>query len=283
MRLLLISIGCLLLALFILLTARMWGQSQSYPEYVHPFFQKTPLIVLQVNTLSEIKSIISEHPQTVFQLPVRMSKDKILFVLDSITEKKLILNLQNQQKLHPEKSILKSQKLYDYSWIDINKHLNDMSINVEILTDFYKQFPQQKFILDVIDNTYEIDLEIVRQLETYNPNERTLIQSDVGMILSAIKMLKPEWLYGSSKADLVRLKTMESMWILPAVQFKGDVLIAPIKLQNRDLMSEEIISELRRRHKKIIIGPIQTKEDYLKIKQYQPDAYLFLDARLISQ
>lgn len=283
MRLLLISIGSLVLALFILLTARMWGQSQTYPEYAHPFFNQTPFNVLQVTTISEAQSTLTQFPQVIFQLPVRMSHDQVLFILDKVTEQKLLLHLQNQQKQNPGKLILKSQKIYDYSWSEIKQYLAEISLTTEELKTFYKQLPNQKFILDVIDNTYDIDKELVQQLKEHRPDERTLIQSEVGTILSAIKMLKPEWLFGSSKADLVRLKTMQSMWILPAVQFKGDVLIAPVKLQNRELLNQEIISELRRRNKKIIIGPIQNDQELLMAKKYQPDAYLFLDARMISQ
>ena len=283
MRLLLISIGSLVLALFILLTARMWGQGQSYPEYVHPFFGQIPFNILQVTTVTEAQNALIKYPQIVFQLPVRMSQDLILFVLDSQSEQKLILYLQNQQEQNPGQLILKSQKIYDYSWSEIKQYLNKLSINTEELKTFYKQFAEQKFILDVLDNTYDIDQELIKQLKAFQPDERTLLQSDIGTILSAVKMLKPEWLYGSSKADLVRMKTMQSMWILPALQFKGDVLIAPVKMQNRDFLNPDIISELRRRHKKIIVGPIQNEQELFLAKQYKPDAYLFLDARLISQ
>jgi hypothetical protein len=75
----------------------------------------------------------------------------------------------------------------------------------------------------------------------------------------------------------MRMMSFDSMWILPSTQFKGDVFISPFTLLKRPAFNDDIVAEMKRRHKKIFLGPISTKEQLDDAKRLGADAYITED------
>ena len=94
--------------------------------------------------------------------------------------------------------------------------------------------------------------------------------------------------YGSSQSDRLRMKAFENLapWkagLLPATPFKGDVYFSPLKWRNIEMLTSEIISEMKRRQKHVVIGPINNEEELKRAKSLAPDGYLINDANLLRK
>lgn len=228
MKLLLISIGAILLFFISLTTTRLWGLGQQYPEFQHPFFSasETPLLILKVKNLDDIAQGLKKKPNLAIWLD-----------LETTREAKLI------------------------------------AFNSE-LKDIVAKYPDQRYALNILNNVESIHESVVNSLKPFSKEKLFLIQSNYNVIMSSIKNLEPFWLYGCSQADLMRFLAFDSLWILPAVPFKGDVFISPLKLLGRVAFNENILTEVRRRNKKIILGPITNKAEFDDASRLKVDGLL---------
>lgn len=251
--------------------ARIWGLSQTFPVYQHAFFTgNEPIFIVKTETLSEAQEALKVRPDIVFWLDVRVSKDRVAFVLPPTKDIEFIQKKQKDQEANPAEPIFTGGRIAEYDW----QKIRDVFPESPLLTDFYKEFPTSRFVINIIDNTNEVHRTVVDELEKANPENRTLVQSDTLVILTAVKELKPTWLYGTSLPDIMRLLTFDSLYILPTTQFMGDVFIAPLTHRKRPAINDEIIEEMRRRNKKIYLGPLNTEEDFALARKYKAEGYI---------
>jgi hypothetical protein len=126
----------------------------------------------------------------------------------------------------------------------------------------------------MVDNVADAHLRLIEAIEGLKPNARTLVQSDALILMTAVKDSKPEWVFGTSVPDLMRLMTLDSMYVLPAVLFKGDVFISPFTIIKRPAFNDDIIAEMHRRKKRIFLGPIENAAQLEKAKSLNATGYI---------
>ncbi len=160
-------------------------------------------------------------------------------------------------------------------WLDIEttREAKLIAINSE-LKDIVAKYPHQRFALNILSNVERVHESVVNTLKPFSKEKLFLVQSNYNVIMSSIKNLEPFWLYGCSQADLMRFLAYDSLWVLPAAPFKGDVFISPFKLLGRTAFNEDILTEIRRRNKKIILGPIGNKAEFDDASRLKADGLL---------
>jgi hypothetical protein len=261
MRVLFISLVSVVVLFIVLLTSRLWGLGQQYPEFQHPFFEGTssPLIIVKVKSEKELQEAHQQRPDAAFWLDVETTKDdKIIVFAHTLNSKEMSI-----EAYHGPKPLA-----YPF------QQLQNMHPEIRELRDIVAKFPAQKFVLNILDNVTGIHTGLIETLKGLSPEKRILVQSNYNVILTSVKELEPFWLYGCSQADLMRFLTFESMWVLPATPFKGDVYIAPFILVGRPAFHENTLEELRRRHKKIILGPALDKKEFDDAIRLKSDAII---------
>lgn len=271
MRLILTSLAAGFVVFLAILTTRIWGLGQQFNDFNHAFLNnQTPWVIVKAENLPQIQEALKLKNDTIIWLDTRISSDGMAFVLPFRRDREFLKQLTQKQKERPQERILKGGKLVDYTWSEISAFYPE----APILKEIYQKFPTQKFILNVIDNAMNVDLVVVDNLKDSRADERTFIQSDTLVVMTSIKKAKPEWVYGTAQADLMRFLTFNSMWILPSVQFQGDVFVAPFKILNRPAFNDDVILEAKRRHKKIILGPVQSEEEFRLAQRHQANGYI---------
>lgn len=259
--------------------ARIWGMGQVYPEFQSAFFDgKTPYIVVKADTLDKVREITTARPDVIIWADVRISKGNIPYILPPNRDSEFLNAKAAEQKANPTAQIMLGGKLSDYPWEQINEFYK----TTPALKEYYEQFPQTRFILNVVDNVADVHTTVVEAIKALNPDNRTMIQSDANVVTMAIKELKPTWLYGTGTPDLMRLMSFDDLWVLPAVQFKGDVFVAPFTIMNRRAFNDNVIAEMQRRKKKIFLGPMKTEEDYKRAVDYKAEGYITEDLKQLE-
>lgn len=261
MRVLFISIVSIVVLFVVLLISRLWGMGQQYPDFQHPFFEGTPspLIIVKVKSEKDLQEAYQQKPDAAFWLDVETTKDqKIIVFSRDLKAKEMSI-----EAYHGPKSLA-----YPF------QQLQNMHPEIRELRELLTKFPAQKFVLNILDNVTGIHTGLIDELKGLAPEKRILVQSNYNVILTSVKELEPFWLYGCSQADLMRFLTFESMWVLPATPFKGDVYIAPFILVGRAAFHESTLEEVRRRHKKIILGPALDKKEFDDATRLKADAIL---------
>lgn len=280
MRIILATILTLFMTGVLLLTTRIWGLGQHFSEFNNPFFQgESPQVILKTDSVAKAFEVLQSRPQVVIWLDVRLAKGNIPFVLPIARDVEFLKSKEDEQKRTPNSPVLMGSKLSDYPWDQIK----DFYSGVPTLQDFYKGFPEAHFILNIIDNVTDVHHVIVESIKDFHPDGRTFIQSEGLVLIQAVKDLKPEWVYGTSTPDLMRFLSFDSLFVLPATQFKGDVFVSPFVIMKRDAFNDDIIAEMRRRHKKVFLGPIKTAEELRKAKTYKADGLIIEDLKEFSK
>jgi hypothetical protein len=273
MRFIFVTIGTAFLILALITMARIWGLGQKFSPFEHNFFNgSVPLVIVKADTLPAIEAALKIKPDAVIWLDVRMSKDKIAYILPPTEDVKFLKNREELQKASPQTPIYTGGKLSEYDLAQLKEFYK----TTPTLKEIYETYKDTRFILNVVDNVSEVHAYIVDTLKdlSLKADTRTLLQSDALIIITAIKDLKPEWVYGTSYPDIMRLMSFESIYILPATQFKGDVFIAPFKVMKRPAFNDNVIAEMRRREKKVFLGPIETEDEFKKAKALSADGLI---------
>jgi len=261
MRVLFISIVSIIVLAIVLTITRLWGLGQQYAEFQHPFFNgsKTPLVILRTENEKELADAIAQMPEVVIWMDVETTADKKLIVFSrDFTAKEISFEAYRGPK----------SLAYPF------QKLQNVHPDVRELKDIVTKYPTQRFVLNITDNVENVHLWVDQALKGLSPEKRILIQSNYNVIINSIKDLEPFWLYGCSQADLMRFLTFDSMWILPATPFKGDVYIAPFKLLGRPAFHENILDEVRRRNKKVVLGPLLDKKEFDDAIRLKADAVI---------
>ncbi len=271
MRILATTIAALLVTSILVLMARIWGLGQTYIPYENTFFNgQTPLIIVKADTLQKAKESLLLVPDAVIWIDVRFSRDQVAFALDPAQDIRFLENRRQLQERNPSSPIMMGARLSEYPWQQINEFYS----TTPALREYYEQFPKTRFILNLIDNVSDAHHTLVKSLENLKPNGRTFIQSDALILMTSVKELKPEWVYGTSVPDLMRFMTFDSMFILPSTQFKGDVFLAPFFIQKRKSFNDEIMAEMRRRHKRVFLGPVANRAELEIAQKYQAEGLI---------
>lgn len=271
MRLIATTLVAAVFVFIIILMARIWGQGQRYTEFHHDFLTgATPYVVFKSDRIEDLDKAVARKKDVILWVDARISSDGVVFLLPPEEDVKFLSAKQKEQEAHPETPILKGSKLSNYPWEQINEFYK----TTPALKEVYARFPQQRFIVNVVDNVATVNDEIVKELKDANADNRTLIQSETLVVMTSIKEDKPEWVYGTSQADLMRFLSFDAMWILSTTQFHGDVFIAPFEILKRPAFNDDVIAEMRRRYKKVFLGPIETRAQFDEAKRLNADGYI---------
>ncbi|WP_255490139.1 hypothetical protein [Bdellovibrio sp. KM01] len=278
MRVLLATLASLALVGFVIIMTRIWGMGQTFQEYKTPYLEgQTPYVAVKAHTLAKMAEAIDARPDVIIWADVRISNNRVPFILPPSRDVEFLNAKMAEQEANPKAQIMLGSKLSNFSWEQINEFYK----STPALKELYEKFPKTRFILNVVDNVTDVDSLVANAVQDYNSNDRTLIQSDANVITNAIKSLQPTWLYGTSKPDLMRLMSFDSLWVLPSTQFKGDVFIAPFKIQNRPAFNDNVLAEMRRRKKKIFLV-VENEEEFKKAVEIKADGYVANDINQIT-
>lgn len=271
MRILVITILSIIGLAIMVFMARIWGLGQSHPQYESTFFNASkPAIIIKAQTLEEAQAIVAKNKDFYVWLDVRVSGDKKAFVMSPTKDNDFLKHITQEQIAKPTEQIMMGNKVSEFSLETLEKYYGVLPS----LKSFYEALPETHFVLNVIDNTHEVHIAVTKDIEPFKPNNRTMIQSDALIVMKAIREIKPEFIYGTSIPDIMRFLVMDSMWIIPSTQFKGDVYLAPFKVQNRPAFNDDVITEVRRRNKRIYLGPITNSEELAIAEKIQADGYV---------
>ncbi len=261
MRLLGLIIGVGLLSLVALTTVRFWGQGQSYKPFQTPYFaQETSNSESEIIVPWEQAFLIEKHPRLILWADIYKGSDESLIVRPWIE--------RNTPKVKRTGDAKTDQTL-------------PASETRPLLRDLLLKYPNTRFVINCEINQENIHQQLNQAITEAKATERVLLQSEYNTILESTKELMPMMIYGSTQPDLTRIKTMAALWLLPAAPFKGDVLFVPLQIRKRETIDRDIALEMKRRFKKVFIGPLANAEDVAQAKALGADGLFVEDPFLI--
>lgn len=214
LKLILLSVGFIILTVFALVFVRWVGLQQSFAPPPHPWFSK-PFWLVFTPTPEEICN--TEQLQTL--LPSKNKEDWIVAL---------------PIKRDPE----------DRWVIPCAKPLE--------LGELLKRDQQADFVLNVqAHDTWALD-KLVAVVAPFDTGKRFALLTDSQKVALFLRKKAPQWLFAADPSSIARLKFFESLWIDPAMDFWPDFVVSTFSRREPVQIDERMAQELDRRKKRIL-------------------------------
>lgn len=239
MRILVVTVAVLIFSFLSFTLVKMWGQSQVFVPYDH--------VLLKAAEHSKPLRFINASYQQLRDFPNSLPLENLYLRVTTTKDQKIVIPLRDWSR--QEKPI----RLSD---------LSEVRSDVLVLTDLKDHLQSRQVILNVYENTQAIHEIIIYNLEQmgFAKGENLIITSPYEAPLKALKNIAPALLYGSTQPEILKIVAMRSMGLLGAVTLRADVIIHPLKLSGHHFFDAELRAEMSRRHKQIVVGPINPSE-----------------------
>lgn len=247
MRIVLVTICSLIASLIIFWTVKFWGRSLQFVPYDHPIYS---------HYKENSQPIIFVKPLAPDLETALKGSDNLYLDVASTADQKVVL---------PRKVWSSKEKPIRYS------NFEDIKADVFLLSDWKEKLANRKIIFNLIENAQAGHIIFYDEIKKMNweKGENIIVTSPYEAMAKALKDIAPVWLYGSTQPEILRLVAMKSMLLLEAVSFRADIIIHPPLIRNQKFYTEDLLKELRRRHKRIIVGPVYAV-DLLVAQQLNP-------------
>lgn len=286
MRLLIISIGTLIMAAMAWGIAHFWGLSQIHVPFESDFFKPGPAIhsttLIPSATLkpSDQNHIQNPSPNSNSNPNSNHGQQSAEWVVIP-WEQNFFLEKIPGAVLWADVYRGEADLLLVKPWMDRNlpnRQLEKKSNSTRpLLSDLLQQYSQARFVLNITDNVERIHEQVANIIEQTKASGRVIITSPYPVVINSIKDLKPMELYSNSTVDFVKLNFFESIYLLPAMPFKYDLFVGPLLYKKATVVSENMITELHRRHKKVLLGPLSTPEQIQQARKLGADGFFISD------
>ncbi len=239
------TIGSLLVCLICFWIVKLWGQSQSYTEYRHPMYSvsTTPIEFIKPS-LQNLESDIKANEFLFLDVAITLDQKLVMF----------------------RRPWTKNDKSVRYSmYEDIKKDLLD-------LQDFKEELKKKKILFNIVENSQAAHENFFYNMQQLGleKGENFIVTSPYEAPIKALKDLAPSFVYASTQPEILKIVAMGSMHLLGAANIRADIILHPLKIRNQTFFTEDLLIEVARRHKRIIVGPITAEEkpEALKLNPY---------------
>lgn len=229
-----VTLGVFVFFTILFLIVKIWGGAQKYAEYKHPMLlNNTEPIVFVKPSLDQFLNIVSQNE--FLYLDVGTTADgKVVFPLQSIDPKRPLRHSK----------------------------LSDIESLVVTLEQLSKELKNKKIIFNIMENAVGVHETLDLEFKKFElaDGKNFIFTCAYDAPIKALKERIPFWVYGSTKPEILKIMAMRSMYLLEALSLRADVVIHPLKIRGYDFFDLDLNSELQKRHKKIIIGPVSSEE-----------------------
>lgn len=248
MRIIIITLATLFVFFMSFLTVKFWGKGQSYTDYKHVMLQQqsTPIEFIKPGYAKLMEVIES---------------DKNIYLDVTVTfDQRLVVPKRKWQTTE------KPVRLFNY---------DEVKNDVILVADIREPLRQKKIIFNLAENAQAIHETFMHEMKQigFEKGENFIVTSQFEAPVKALKEIAPALVYGSTQPEILKIVAMQSMHVLEAATIRADIIIHPLKIRNQDFFNDEIVQEMKRRYKKIIIGPVNI-EELTEAQRLQPFAII---------
>ena len=237
------------IALFVCISGffifKFWGLSQPYIAYKHPLLDGA------ANT-KYFKKIDSSD---ITKIPELIGQYENLYIdISSTVDGRLV--------------IVKKDPVFKYHNKEY-KQIQDRAVDITVFSDVLKN---KIIILNMIENPVngsKVFLETMKTLG-FEKGENFIFTSPYDPPLKIMKEDMPIYLLGTSEPENLKLKAMESLNLIEAANIRSDFVIYPLDYYHRPFFTETLITEIKRRFRYFIIGPVHDENEKSEAEKLKP-------------
>lgn len=142
------------------------------------------------------------------------------------------------------------------------------------LEELLQAFPTATFLFNIHIRYPEKMKPLADILDAQKLKERAILQSPFATALRELRRYLPNWVYGMDPSSVARFLFMKSIYLETFADLKAEVFIAPTEMEGLWVFDTQIMTELKRRHKKIIPIVNDTPDEKVKALVRESDGVM---------
>ena len=244
-----VKVTAAVLALFLVSWGmlRFYGLSQPYQAYDHPLMAKNkPWVLAWGGELEDGPS----HSRVALK-SASQQEDVMLAINLQMNAEKHFFAIPPGFKIGKELVKVIELSDADINSLDLGEGQHPLSLE-QVLAEF----PQTPLFIWVGDNTENIDLRLEPIFKKYPSRQNLMIHSEFDNVVKSIKKLIPDLIYGTGVGQRIRVLMLGSMGLETVATIDGDFLVAPLRERGVSSISVAMKTEMMRRQKIFILGPL---------------------------
>ena len=87
-----------------------------------------------------------------------------------------------------------------------------------------------------------------------------MVLSPFDVPMKYLKEKQPTYLFGTTQPEILRIKALESIWLIEASTFRADLVVHPELYYNHEFFTDKLRAELQRRFRRFIVGPVAPEQ-----------------------
>lgn len=141
------------------------------------------------------------------------------------------------------------------------KGTSNASLAIPDLEQMLEKYKDQILVIEIQDNSAFVAAQVVDEITKRSLQNSVMILSPHSAPVREVRKLRPEWITGSTPDEIERLSMATQVGLQSAISINSDFVISSLAKGNVPLLSPEVISEIHRRHKKVIAWTVNTAQD----------------------
>jgi len=228
-------------------TIKFWGLSQRYIDYAHPFYSQA-------------------QAQAQAQMPLLFEKSNAKTLIDNLnSDKNLYLDIAltlDQQIVLPLDSINTKYRAENF---------NQITQPAALMSDYAMKLKNRRLILNLIENPIAGPDIILAELKKmgFEKAENLVFTSPFDAQMKDLKEKAPAYLFATTNPEILRIKSMESVYLIEASVFRSDIVIHPLNFYHEVFFTTTLLNNLKRRFKRFIVGPVKP-DQFEEAKKLNP-------------
>jgi glycerophosphoryl diester phosphodiesterase len=233
------------------------ADARIYESKSHPLLKQTlPLIALRGGPI--------ENPENTFQgfdeakklgcwihFDVRETRDNQLVVLRDAT----------LDRTTSGSGYVREFTLEQIQKLSAGKGTSSPSLAIPDLVQMLDKYKDQVLVIEIQDNSAFVAAQVVDEITKRSLQDTVVIMSPHSAPVREVRKLRPAWITGSTPDEIERLSMASQVGLQGAISINSDFVISSLTKGNVQLLTPQVISEIHRRHKKVIAWTVNTAQD----------------------
>lgn len=280
-RFVLTILGVLFFSAFAWVLLFMYGQTKTYPIKENKFF--TPEIEVIAhrggsdeapeNTLFAFENAVSISPKVILEMDVHYTKDKQIVVHHDDTVDRTTNGTGPIKNLTLEE-VKNLDAGYRFQDEGGNFSFRGKRVQIPTIIEVFDKYPDTRMIVEVKPNDLELAKDLYELAKKYNRLDKTIFASEHSTVVQYLRTLDPSILTNAAEDDVLRTLMLLNARLESFDSMKADAYCIPEKESGIQILSDGLMAELHKRHKKAYIWTINDIEDMKRLIKEKVDGII---------
>lgn len=271
-RFIMTIVGVLAFCAFSWVILYMYGQTKKYAPKETKFFapeieviaHRGGAIEAPENTLFAFEHAVSISPKVILELDVHYTSDRQIVIFHDDT----------LERTSDGTGLIKNKTLEEVRKLDAAHNFKDEAgafsmrgkgIRIPTIIELFDKYPDTRMIIEIKPNERDLAKDLFDLVKKYNRLDKTIIGSEHSRLVQYLRSLDENVLTTAGRDEVLRTLMLLNIKLESLDSMKADAYCIPESSSGIPVLSQALLGEISKRHKKAYIWTINETEDMKRL------------------